>query len=363
MIRRRTPSPRHWVLFAVTALTAAACLPNRLSQSELDERAAAGSEADSAISGADTASSGDSQAETGASGCGNGTVDGKEECDFSGANWCSGCDQCKLRTTWKVDSNDALVTPVNTVAMAAALADAASGFSVEFWFKASQLPVGSDSVGMAAVAGKLPGSPAFVVALARDSLKNASYVTCGYVPKQSDPASGVFLQGNEAVKLGEWNHVRCAWSAGDQAMKLSQNGSEPALIKVQTKPTMLFEAGSSFAVGALSLATGKPGFRGELDELRVLIGANAANFKTFQARYSGGGLGLAMLLHMDEVAGATRLSDSSPSGLHMRQSSKQPLGYDFEKVPLVFLPETCYGYSLAQISCAPAAQPKAPFCL
>ena len=153
MIRQRAPSPRRWALVATaTALAATACLPSRLSQGELDERAAAGNAIDSAADSAassDSATGSDSQAETSASSCGNGAVDGKEECDFSGANWCSGCDQCKLRNTWKIDSNDALVTPVNAVAMATALADAASGFSVEFWFKASQLPANSDSVGMA----------------------------------------------------------------------------------------------------------------------------------------------------------------------------------------------------------------------
>jgi hypothetical protein len=54
--------------------------------------------------------------------------------------------------------------------------------------------------------------------------------------------------------------------------------------------------------------------------------------------------------------------DNSPNKLHLRQSSKLPVGSDFEKVPLVFQPESCYGYSQLQINCAPAAQPKAPFC-
>lgn len=349
-----------WVL---ASLIATACLPSRIAQGELDEMAATGVVDPVDGSGADSSQADGSSADaTGAQGCGNGKLEGNEECDFTNANWCNGCDKCQRRTTWKVDGDDAMVTAVNPLAMAGALVESTAGFSLEFWFKPSQLPSASDSAGIAAVAGKLPGSPAFAVALVRDQSKNSAYVTCAYVPKQSDTTTGLFLQGNNAIKVGEWHHVRCGWSAADQSMMLSQDGDEPATIKAPNKPTQLFEAGSSFVLGSLSLATGKPGFKGELDELRMVTGANASNFNFFQARYSGEGQGVAMLLHMDEAANSTRLMDNSANKLHMRQSSKQPLGYDFEKVPLVFQPESCYGYSQQQITCAPAAQPKAPFC-
>ncbi len=350
-----------WVL---ASLIATACLPSRIAQGELDEMAATGVVDPVDASGADTTQADGNPADTsGATGCGNGKVEGKEECDFSGANWCNGCDKCQRRTTWKIDGNDAMVTAVVPADMAAALGEATTGFSLEFWFKASQLPSATDSAGIAAVAGKSLAGPAFAVALVRDQSKNAAYVTCAYVPKQNDTSTGLYLQGNNAIKVGEWHHVRCGWSAADQMMMLSQDGAdEPATLKAVSKPTQLFESDSTFIVGSLSLGIGKAGFKGELDELRMVTGANASNFKFFQARYSGEGQGVALLLHMDEAEKSTLLMDSSTKNLHMRQTSKQPLGFDFEKVPLVFQPESCYGYSQPQINCAPAAQPKAPFC-
>lgn len=351
VLRPRSPASAAAAVALALGLAASACLPARLGQDELDQR----------VRSADTAS--DASGDGGVpKGCGNGSVDGDEQCDFAGANWCSGCEQCQRRMTWKVDGDSAMVTPVNPTQMATLLTGAGSGFSVELWFKAAQLPSGDANAGMVAVAGKLPGSPAFIVALVRDPAKNASYVTCGYVPKQNDVSTGLFLQGSDAIKVGQWHHLRCAWSASDMAMKLSLDGETPATLNVSSKPSPLFDPVSSFALGSLSLASGKAGFVGELDEFRMLVGAGAGNFKTFQPRYSGDGQGAALLLHMDEAAGSTRLLDSGANKLHLRQTSKQGLTNEYEKVPLLFQTESCYGYSQAQLKCAPAAQPKAPFC-
>lgn len=342
-----------WLLALIGAL-AAACLPSRIPQAELDERAA-GADAASADGQPGDAASAD------ALGCGNAKVESGEQCDFAGASWCSGCDQCQRRATWKIEADASLATPLAPLQMASVFADANGGFSVEFWFKAKQLPGGSDPAGILAIAGKLPAAPAFAIALARDQTKNAAFVTCAYLPKQSDPATGLFLQGSTPVKVGDWHHVRCAWAASEQSMKLSQNGGDPALAKAGAKPTQLFDPGSTLALGSLSLATGKSGFSGELDEFRMLTGPSAAKFSSFQVRYSAEAAGVALLLHMDEAAGSTRLTDDSANKLHLRQTSKAQLGYEYEKTPLLFQPEACYGYSLAQITCQ-AGQPKAPFC-
>lgn len=329
------------------------CLPDRKDVSALLE------------SSADGAASQDSASDTAAApgSCGDGKLQGSEQCDSPGANWCSGCDKCEVRNTWKVAGEADLATAAAKDGLAKTWVNAGSGFSVELWFKPQQLPGPNDSAAMLAVTGLLPSAPAFVVALARDQVKGSVYATCAYLPKQSDPGNGLFLQGGDAIKVGAWHHLRCAWVPGEKVMKLSQDGDAPVqTAKVTGQPQLMFDATSWLTVGSIPLEAGKPGFVGELDELRVLTGTSSANFSEFQARYSGEGADTELLLHMDQATGATRLSDSSKKQVDLRQSSKGPVGYNFETAQLSFLPEACYGMTEAQIKCKPAGQPKPPFC-
>ncbi len=341
---------RSWGVRLALGCLALGCLPDRKDVSSLLSQ-----EGDSAGQ--------DSQSDGAATTCGAGKLQGSEQCDSAGANWCSGCDKCDVRATWKVAGEADLATAAAKDGMAAVWASAAGGFSVELWFKPQQLPGPTDSAAMVAVTGLLQTAPAFVIALARDKVKGSVYATCAYLTHQNDPANGLFLQGGDAIKVGVWHHLRCAWSASEKVMKLSQDGDTAVVsAKASLQPVQLFDASSWLTVGSISLDAGKPGFVGELDELRILTGASSDNFKSFQPRYGAEGGDTALLLHMDQATGATRLSDSSSSQRDLKQSSKGPVGYKFETSPLSFLPESCYGLTEAQIKCKPAAQPKPAFC-
>lgn len=349
----RAPSAYKLGLAALAAWAQLGCLPDRKDVSAL------------AMMDPDAVTSPDGQADgSPAPGtCGDGKLQGSEQCDNTGASWCSGCDNCQVRNTWKISGEADFATGAAKDGLGKVWASAASGFSVEFWFKPQQLPSGTDSMAMFAVTGLQSGSPAMVVALARAQGKGAVYSTCAYLTKQGDLGTATFLQGSESVKVGVWHHVRCAWVAADKVMKFSQDGEQTAVSpNVGSPPLQLFDSLSWLMLGAVTLEAGKPPFLGELDELRVLTGATSGMFQEFNARHDAAATGTELLLHMDQATGAPRLSDSSAKEIDLKQTTKGGPVFKFEQATLTFLPETCYGFTEAQLQCKPAAQPKPSFC-
>ena len=338
------------ILGVAVAWTALSCLPERKDTSAASQQQS------------DTGNQ-DASADSASAPCGDGKLQGSEQCDSAGANWCTGCDKCQVRNTWKVSGESDLASGSAKDGLAKVWTQSATGFSVEFWFKPQALPAANESSAMFAVWGIPANSPAMVVALARDQAKGAVYVTCAYLPKQSDPSSGTFLQGGDQIKVGVWHHARCAWVAADKVMRFSQDG-EPTVSspKIINPPAQLFDSLSWLMIGHISLDQAKTGFLGELDELRLLSGAASNTFNDFQARYDQPTSDTELLLHMDQATGAPRLSDSSDRQLDLKQTVKGQAVFKFEQAPLSFLPETCYGFTEAQVKCKVAAMPKPAFC-
>lgn len=329
------------------ALGAASCLPDRKS----DEELAQALDAYAAAHPADVVA---------AQGCGNGKVEGQEQCDEVGANQCSGCEKCQRRRSLLISSAQDVAT-YGGKGISNLVEHAADGFSMEFWFSPDALPNTDSAHMMAALAGTaLVGAdnqPGFAVLLATDAVKSASYVTCAYWPHIKDTKVGLFLQGADAIKIKAWHHVRCAWSGKDLVMRMWLDGQAPTeTAKVASKPAQLFDASSTFFVGAL-IDKAASGFSGRIDELRILVGAAAADSGVWRYRYVGNEVGTQLLLHMDEPDEATFLRDSSANALDPHQTSKPLLPKQPEKA-LHFAPEDCYGFSHAQATCKNAA----PFC-
>lgn len=328
------------VLLVAMAGGLTGCLPDRYTDAQLTARIAAAQDA----AGADT-----SDGIT--TGCGNGKLEGTEQCDDEQAGLCSACVQCERRRVLDVKDNSGLVLLDNTENIQLAAKD---GLSVEFWVRPTSLPQNGQFTALATLtqipAG--PTTPALVVGYVHDATKNAAYPSCFYLVGSEGPtAIRAVVQAAEPGKVASWQHLRCAYVASDKRLHLSANG-QPASQSTQTitKLGKFLEDKTKLVFGAFEANSDGPAFRGQLDELRVVTGAPAANLTSLAQRYVGNEPGTQLLYHMDEADGARTLLDSSGNQLHAVQIQFSP-GLQLRSADLQFATEGCYGFAPAATQC------------
>lgn len=320
--------------------SSAACLPDRYNNAALEAKIAAVKDS----TGADAS-------DAAATGCGNGKLEGTEQCDEEGAGVCSSCVQCERRRVLSVQDNTGLALLDNTENIQLAAKD---GLSVEFWVKPSALPQSGQFTALATLTQIPAGvaTPALVLGYVHDAAKNAAYPSCFYLVGTEGPtAIRAVVQAAEPGKLATWQHLRCAYVAGDKRLHLSANG-QPASQSTQViaKLGKFLEDKTKLVFGAFEPSSDGPAFRGQLDELRVVTGAAAANVTALSQRYAGTEPGTQLLYHMDEPDGARTLQDSSGNQLHAVQLQFSP-SLQLRGADLQFATEGCYGFAPAASQC------------
>ncbi len=340
---------------AVTWL--AGCLPDRLTQAELQAKIAAATATDSAAEvGPDTVAG---------PGCGNGVVEDPEECDEAGAPVCGGCATCQRRRVLKATNAKvtALIPNAKTKSIEKLLGDSKSGFSAEAWFNTSKLPAvnGADAFLVVGTVGS-PTAPSWLMGLKREGDKNAMYATCAYSFGPAVAKQFVFAQSADPVAPNTWHHLRCAISGKTSKVLLSLDGgtvreSATALGKLPGTGKSAFDSNAVLAIGAIAGESDKADqrFDGLIDEVRVVIGAAADDFGQLRYRYIGTELGTQLLYHMDLGPGDKALPDSSVNGLAAQQASAND---GFGTHVLTSAPENCYGQPADAVQCKVAA----PWC-
>lgn len=327
------------------------CLPDRMDAATLDAKV--------------------QQAQVAQVGCGNGKLEGNEQCDDKAANYCGGCADCQRRRAWTVNNDNALVVVPNTQVKSIdkVLAESKNGFSVEFWFRSDKLPVKTDKAGavhtvvaisVLDAAGK---SPAMTMSIARDGDKNAWYPVCVYSLPGPVVTQTVAAQGADPIQAGKWHHLRCALNDKSNKMQLRVDGgkvveSTTALTKLGAKPW--FDPQTMGVVGAIPLHKDDPGqvFSGALDELRVVTGPHAYDFGPLKYRWVGDEPGTQILYHMDLEKTDRTLVDATANAAHAEQASMVSGKLLFSASALESQPDGCYGFSAAQAQCKVAA----PWC-
>ncbi len=346
-------TPRALLASAAAAMLLFGCLPDRYSDEELTAKIAAATDGK-------TSDTGSGQDSLPATGCGNAKVEGTEQCDELPATTCGGCVACQRRRVLDVQNAKALVMLEDTANIQLAAKD---GLSIEFWAKPSQLPK-ADQFAVVATLTQVPATlvtPAVVMGYIYDATKNAAYPTCLYLIG-TDSASGIkaVVQSAEPAKAGQWQHLRCVYSATDRRLHLRLNGGTPGSSNaVINKVGKLLDDKSKFIFGAFEAGSDGPPFNGQLDELRIVTGAAADDFGPVPLRYAGNEPGTQLLYHMDLADGDKVVKDSSGNQLDAQQVQFAPTP-GFQLAVLPSLPESCYGYSEPDAQCTGASS--APWC-
>lgn len=347
-----------WCLLASSVLGCClgACLPDRLDTAQLSAK----------ISQADASSD-----QASATGCGNGVVDDKEQCDNKNAGPCSGCVQCQLRHAWHLNDGNALVALPNTKVtnITSVLADTKNGLSVEFWFNSAKLPVktanavSADILVAIGVPNESSKSPNFVIGLSREGDKNVMYPTCAYSYGGGLTDVVVYVQGADPIAKDTWHHLRCAISGKTNRVQMRVDGGEVRQSATTIKLTgikPLFDEKTMGIIGAIPANKDTPNqhFTGKLDELRVVVGNHADDFTVFKYRYDGTEPGTAVLYHMDIGPEQTDLPDATTKGLHAEQLSFINGNALFGAKHLAAGADGCYGFAAEATTCTVAA----PWC-
>lgn len=337
-------------VFALVA--AAGCLPDQLTDAQISDKIAdaGGPKANpDAVASADL-SSGQTCDPAKAN---DGTCDDKNE------TICDGCYNCKLRTTLHVQSDQALAAATTVPQLAFDFAK--TSFSVDAWVKVDDAPSNGKLAPLVALtrapqAGGIPASG--YVIMAATHLLNDTQVGClvGNVGDK-DPMQFVV----KAVELGKWHHLRCIWDSKDNRLSMVVDASAALLSTVGKAgaPTAVTNL-NALLIGRLPSAAdaGTVPFVGEVDELRILSGAEATNLSNFHYRYSGDDAGLVALYHMDLGQDAKILHDASKNNIDLKQTSKfNGLTTKYQDTPLPTSPETCYDFKDADVNCQSSSAP------
>jgi len=337
--------------FALVAVTG--CLPDQFTDAQIAEKIADASGGDAAgpeTVAADQQTAGQTCAPPVA-------VDGT--CDDKNAVICDGCYNCKLRTSLYVHSDQALAAATTVPQLAVDFAK--TKFSVEAWVKVEDAPTNGKLAPLVALTrasqvGSIPASG--YVVMAATHLLNDTQVGCA-VGNVGDNDPMQFAV--KAVELGEWHHVRCIWDSKDNRLSLvvDDNDALPSKVNKTGAPTAVASL-NALLVGRLVSAEddGTVPFVGEIDELRILTGAEATHLNNFNYRYSGDEAGLVALYHMDLGQDGKILHDASKNNIDLKQTSKfAGLMTKYQDAALPSLAETCYGYIDKDVNCKSSSAP------
>jgi hypothetical protein len=337
-------------------LSLPACLPNTLTDQEIQARIADAKTSDTAGSGQDVAVG---------PGCGNGKIEGSEQCD-PGAVSCGGCDQCQRRHVLDVGSQtDAVKTPLADKYLISDKADQ----SYSTWFKLSAVPPpGTMPFLMRFVAVSVKEQYAVLAGIARASDKvDSVYPICAiYVwgpAIAGQPAlviDKLVVNGKNEVTLNAWHHMRCVLTNNAGKLGISVDGSPLTSEKVDFNlPQTTKASGALFAFGALPSLLGTKSFTGQLDEVQVAVNLPLNQQSQVDRRIvdASGSLGL---FHLDGKEGDASVQDSAPNAADAGQVTWNGKDFVSQNAPLHFSAEDCYGFGAAGAQCT--AAPKAPWC-
>ncbi len=350
----RQPFSPAMLCCVVLALELGGCLPNPLTDNEIQARIAA-AQADAPQANPD-ATTQDSAADSLSCPM---SDPAKGVCQDKSTDLCDGCVDCKVRTVLDVHKDSTVASRDN---MDAWTFDAKTPFSVEAWLSIQSSP----PVGLFATAVAASWTSSLVdkkqVIFALGAARDASGTHLGCILSDA-AANSVVVGAATSIAVGSWHHVRCSYTPKTGTLQASLDGQTP-LSANGTKLGAILPANTKFLmlVGQVpaDISSKTSPFIGYLDEVRILVGSTAdANIAGFQYRYKADEPDTLALYHMDMGTSAQTLSDAGPYHYDADQTTfKTNQLPKFRTDTLPTQPESCYGYNTTQATCAA----KAPWC-
>lgn len=352
MLRR---CPIRLAMFCLLA-TAAACLPDKLSDAVVLARISAARDAAAQVEG--QADANGAVADGAAPAC---EPNPGEElfCKDQAASMCDGCVDCKLRTVLAVNTDKALATVTDSAKLQF---DAKTSFSMEMWVSVHQAPaVGAGAPLLILTKPKFlavgPSTPYFEIGV----VHAAAGLVLACLTGQTGVKDPEQVALSQPIQTDSWHHIRCGYTAKGSALRMAVDGGK--VFDGTGKATKSgFGVGTILAIGRIptdvDAATAEP-FSGLLDELRIVSGTEAEVWNGLKYRYNGDEKGLVALYHMDLSAGLRTLRDASPNKLDAEQTTVTPGSVVLTKkdAALPSQVESCYDFGDAGFSCSGSAAP------
>lgn len=397
---RRLPPLVAAALLASAAL--AGCLPDTLSDAEVQERyegaevCGNGVQQDGEQCDDGNTDDGDGCAAdcTLELSCGNGDDDEGEQCDDGNQALCDGCEACQRRRVLRIGPSRPWAFQEVGKEATALNPTFGDSFAVEAWFRTASVPAsdgndrsiflmrasGLDSGDNGGSGGSNQGYALLGVGI-RPEPGGVYKTSCLLLWQDQGPNAatiGADVSTGAKLPAGEWHHIRCVYDprSGNQAGQLgvAVDGSAYAFTPlagggqlgwVQLRNRAIFRTNTSgglfsssfFAVSSFNDAESDLApFDGVVDEVRWVTdpqtyttGEGLEGKNVVQRRWPDGRAADALLLHMDEADGVTKLVDTSPTGLDLLSASPAS---GFSQTPLQLQPDACYGAAQAELVCA-----------
>lgn len=337
--------------------TGAGCLPDKLSDEVVTARITAAQ--DGAASTGDVA---------GGAVCGNGKLEGDEQCDPGAEKSCGDCEKCRFRRAMDVAGMaDVAKTPIADKYVIGEKVDR----SYSAWLRMQTVPSagGYPVLGHSLVSKN--GALTVAVGLYRTSDKVESvYPACivaivqpGLVPLKPDETNVIVTAKNE-MPVHSWHHVRCLFIGGAK-IGISVDGGDPVFQALPAGKLPNLSGGSGFMIfGGLAGrdANGKETnktFVGQIDDVQLVTNPASETFTVIERRASNENKSVSVF-HMDAADGDSSLRDSAPAAAdagHVQWNATSK-NYEGQSQPLRFVGEDCYGFGDAPCS----GGKKAPWC-